>query len=99
MYTEKNKAPKDKIDDAKLTSVAYPNPHQGSFTLQINSPESGMAVIQLITAEGRLISSTNKMLTKGNENTVSFTNIRDAVLFYRVTVGKQTITGKVLKQN
>ena len=99
VYTEKGKVPKDKVAEVKLTSVAYPNPHQGSFTLQINSPESGMAVIQLITAEGKLISATNKMLTKGNENTVSFTNIRDAVLFYRVTVGNQTITGKVLKQN
>jgi ELWxxDGT repeat protein len=82
-----------------LSSRAYPNPHQGSFTLQINSPESGMAVIQLITAEGKVISATSKMLSKGKANTVSFNNIRDVVLLYRIQVGNQTLTGKVLKQN
>lgn len=82
-----------------LSSKAYPNPHQGNFTLQINSPASGMAVIQLLTAEGKLVSVTNRMLAKGNGNTVIFNNIHDAVLFYRVIVGDKTVTGKLVRQN
>lgn len=82
-----------------LRSNAYPNPHRGDFTVQINSPVSGMATIQLITAEGKLISATNKMLAKGNSNKVNFTGIREPILFYRVSIGEYSVTGKIIRQN
>jgi SprB repeat len=87
------------IIPSKLEAVTFPNPHQGNFTLQINSPENGMSVIQLVDAEGRIVSSNNKMLHTGNVNTVKFNNIRQAVLFYRIILDKQTTTGKIIGAN
>ncbi|MBX2918490.1 MAG: T9SS type A sorting domain-containing protein [Ferruginibacter sp.] len=82
-----------------LRSNAYPNPHRGDFTLQVNSPVSGMATVQLITAEGKLLKATNMMLTKGNSNKITFNNIREAILLYRVIVGNYSVTGKIIRQN
>lgn len=82
-----------------LLSNAYPNPHRGDFTIQVNSPVDGMATIQLISAEGRLISATNKVLAKGNSNRVNFTGIREAILFYRVSIGEYSVTGKIIRQH
>lgn len=92
-------AGKEPVLSDLLSSRVYPNPHQGHFTLQINSPESNMATIQLMTAEGKVILTTKKMLVKGNDNNISFDNIRDVILFYRVILGKQTVSGKVIRQN
>lgn len=81
-----------------LLATAFPNPHEGNFTLQIDSPESGMAVIQLLDVNGRIIATRNKMLVKGSGNTEQFTGRRDAVLFFRVITGKQVVTGKIIGQ-
>ena len=82
-----------------LKARVYPNPHQGNFNLQIESPEDGMATIQLFSADGRLITIKQAMLFKGKSNTVAFTNIREAVLFYRVRVGKHSANGKIIGSN
>ncbi len=82
----------------KLRATVFPNPHQGSFTLQIDSPEEGMALIQLLDANGRLVATRNKMLLKGNVNTVSYNNIRESVLFYRIILNKHNINGKIIGQ-
>lgn len=81
-----------------LSSIAYPNPHQGSFRLQIYSPEKGMATIQLMNAEGKLLSSTNKVMEKGNNNSIEFTNIKEHILFYRVILRTKTVSGKIIRQ-
>ena len=94
LYTEKSKPEIPAIEI--LIARVYPNPHQGNFTLQIESPEDGIASIQLLSADGRLITTKNEMLFKGRENTVAFSNIREAVLFYRVRLGKHSTNGKII---
>ena len=94
LYTEKSR-PALPVTDILIARV-YPNPHQGNLTLQIESPEDGMASIQLLSANGRLITTKNEMLLKGRENTVDFSNIREAILFYRVRLGKHSANGKII---
>ena len=76
--------------------MTYPNPHRGSFTLRIESPEDGMAVIELYAADGKLKKTQQAILLKGTSNTVFFTNIREAILFYRVRLGKHAANGKII---
>lgn len=97
VYTEKNKPPI--IVSESMIAKVFPNPHQGNFTLEVQSPENGMASIELLSADGRLISVKNVMLYKGKANTVAFNNIRDAVLIYRVRLGKHTASGKIIGPN
>ena len=82
-----------------LRARVFPNPHQGNFTLQVESPEDGMAIIQLIGADGRMIITKNVMLFKGKVNKVSFTNIRQAELFYRIRLENFSASGKVIGPN
>ena len=58
-----------------------------------------MAIIQLIGADGRMIITKNVMLFKGKVNKVSFTNIRQAELFYRIRLENFSASGKVIGPN
>ncbi len=98
LYTQQANPKLDAIVVKNLSAMAYPNPHNGQFTLQISSPESGMSIIQLFDASGRLITTRNKMLLKGNANIESFSNIGEAILFYRISIGKQAVAGKIIGQ-
>ena len=84
---------------SKLSAVTYPNPHQGNFTIQINSPQSGISTIQLVDAEGRIINAVNKMLLTGISNKFNFNNIHQSILFYKITIGKLITTGKIVRPN
>ena len=86
--------PVNTVDNLKAS--VFPNPHQGHFTLQVASPEDGMAVIELYAADGKLIKKQQAILLKGTSNTVFFTNIREAILFYRVRLGKHAANGKII---
>ena len=96
-YIEKNK-PTDLVSE-NLKAMVFPNPHQGNFTLKIESPEDGMAVIQLLSADGRLKTVKNVMLHKGNSNTIPFSNVRESMLFYSIIIGKYTANGKIIGPN
>ncbi len=93
-YTEKSRTVD--TDSEKLKAIAFPNPHQGNFTLQIESPETGMVSIQLLSADGRMVTTRNVQLFKGKSNTVTFTNMKEAVLFYRVRIGNHSANGKII---
>lgn len=82
-----------------LRARVFPNPQQGNFTLQVESPQDGMAAIQLIGADGRLIITKNVMLFKGKANKVAFHNIRQTELLYRVRLGSFSASGKVFGPN
>lgn len=82
-----------------LKAVPYPNPHQGQFTLRIESPEDGDGLIQLFTIDGKLLMQKSKTLIKGNSNTIFFNNIKPGMIIYRVSIGKFTYSGKTRGSN
>jgi hypothetical protein len=82
----------------KMTSKVYPNPHQGAFTLSIDAPESGKAIVELYNATGQKVMVKEVMLIKGNSNTVQFNGIKDAILLYKVRTGKWQTEGKIIGQ-
>jgi hypothetical protein len=94
-YKETKLAENNVVESMK--AVAFPNPHKGSFNLKVESPEDGMASIQLLSADGRLTAEKNVMLFKGRSNTIPFGDLRDAVLFYRIILGKRIASGKVIR--
>ena len=80
----------------KLSAKAFPNPHQGNFSLSIESPETGSAKIELWSVDGKQVSSRNIMLLKDGISKVDFTNIQQKVLFYRIILGKNIVQGKII---
>jgi ELWxxDGT repeat protein len=79
-----------------LISRVYPNPHRGSFTLNIESPEEGAGVVEMYNAAGQMIGERKINLMKGKGNLVQYYNMNQAVLFYRVRVGKHVVNGKII---
>lgn len=82
-----------------LKSTVYPNPHRGSFTLRIESPEEGIGTIEMYNANGQLLSERKVNLIKGKGNVVQYNNMNHAVLFYRVHIGKHIVNGKIIGAN
>ncbi len=81
---------------ANLSASAFPNPHQGSFKIQIASPETGIARIELFTITGQKLQEKNVAVQKSVNNIILFNVIQHGTIFYRVVVGKNTVTGKVI---
>ncbi|MBS4064108.1 MAG: T9SS type A sorting domain-containing protein [Chitinophagaceae bacterium] len=79
-----------------LSTKVYPNPHQGSFTLSIESPEEGAGIVEMYNAAGQMIGERKVNLMKGKGNLVQYYNMNQAVLFYRVRVGKHVVNGKII---
>lgn len=84
---------------AALSAEVYPNPHQGSFTIRIASPEEGNAVVELFNINGQKIAERKLYVGKGSSHTVKFTNVQPALLFYRVNIGQHSVNGKVIGIN
>ena len=81
---------------ANLSATVFPNPHQGTFNLQINSPEAGNARIELLTVNGQKLQEKTVLLQKLKSNIVSFIVSQHGTIFYRIVVGKNIITGKII---
>ncbi|MDB5199770.1 MAG: hypothetical protein JWO92_1733 [Chitinophagaceae bacterium] len=79
----------------KLNASVYPNPHNGIFNLLINSPENGVANIELFNGNGQKVITKN-VPVKAGANIVNFTNVKQSLLLYRITIGKNYVTGKVI---
>jgi len=79
-----------------LSASSFPNPHRGSFTIMITSPEAGNANIELFTVNGQKLQEKTVSLQKGESNTVGFTVGQHGTIFYRIVVGKNVITGKII---
>lgn len=86
------------IFNDKMTARVYPNPHQGSFIIAVDAPNDGEAVVELFNSNGQKVIAKKVTLTKGAQNTIRFSDVREAVLFYRIISVKQTISGKVIGQ-
>ncbi len=97
LYTEKSK-PALHVTDILIARV-YPNPHLGNFTLQIESPEDGMATIELFNSIGQIVIERKSAVTKGKGNSIQFNNVREAILHYRVKIDRQIVNGKIIGQH
>jgi hypothetical protein len=80
----------------KLSVLAYPNPHSGSFNLRIASPETGIARVELFTVNGQKLADKKVVVQKGENNAAPFTGIPQGTIIYRVQVGKYVVNGKVI---
>jgi hypothetical protein len=82
-----------------LSAKAYPNPHQGAFSLQITSPETGIAKIEMFSVNGQKLQEKTVALQKGENNVVPVNLTQYGTAFYRVQIGKYIANGKVIGAN
>jgi Secretion system C-terminal sorting domain len=80
--------------DNKLKAVAYPNPHSGTFVLQIESPVAGKSSIILYDLMGRAIVERSEQLRVGS-NQVRFSNLIKMNYIYRVLIEGKQVSGKI----
>jgi Secretion system C-terminal sorting domain/SprB repeat len=91
MLTSKTVAPDE------LKAQPFPNPHNGSIILQVESPVTGKGSIVLYDLQGRTMVTREENLRAGT-NQVRFSNLQPINYFYRVMVGGKSTSGKVFKQ-
>ena len=82
------------VDD--LNVKAFPNPHRGRFSLQIVSPVSGDARIELFNINGQKLQEKNLGVLQSAKNIVTFQLSNNGAVFYKVQIGKYYSTGKIL---
>jgi hypothetical protein len=82
-----------------LSAFTYPTPHSGNFTLSIESPEDGVATVEMFTVNGQKLSERKANVVKGKGNTMKYSNMNYAILFYKVSIGKNFATGKIISPN
>jgi hypothetical protein len=86
--------------DSWLKVTAYPNPYTSRFNLAISSPVSGEATIEFFTVNGSKVYEMKKLLPANVRTTIAYTGpVRFATLLYRMTIGKYSATGIVIKPN
>jgi hypothetical protein len=81
------------------TAKIFPNPHSGSFTLNIESPLDGIATIEIYNANGQKLHTQKQSAIKGKNLIASYQNMKGAVLFYKIIIGNKQLTGKILGAN
>jgi hypothetical protein len=79
-----------------LKVITYPNPHHGSFSLKIETPEDGLATIQLFAINGQFLTEKQVYVQKGDENSIPFESVSLGTILYRVQIGKNLVAGKVI---
>jgi len=81
------------------TAKIFPNPHSGSFTLNIESPLDGIATIEIYNANGQKLNTQKQAVVKGKSIIASYQNMKGAVLFYKIIIGNKQLTGKIIGTN
>ena len=85
-------------DPVVLHVIAYPNPYSRHFQLQINSSVSGLANIQFFTITGQKLYEIRTPVKANVGVIVPYTGPNSvATLMYTVAVGKNKVSGIVLK--
>ncbi len=84
-----------------LKATAYPNPFIGKFSLNIKSPESGMATIQFFNIYGSMIYEMKHFVQSGMDNVVE---IKEATKFksnviYKINLEGYHTSGMLVKPN
>ncbi len=79
-----------------LDALVYPNPHNGTFILSINSPKSGLAEIEMFNVNGQVVDNRKTELVEGNSNRIEYRSMNYSVLFYRINIDGKTKVGKII---
>jgi hypothetical protein len=84
-----------------LTVTAFPNPYQENFSLRINSPVTGQALIGFYTIDGAKISEMKRDVVANKDQWVPFNvpAIYRTRIVYTVAVGSHNAKGVVLSPN
>ncbi|HJS54339.1 MAG TPA: hypothetical protein VJ765_07340 [Chitinophagaceae bacterium] len=83
-----------------LKVTAYPNPYKNHFQLVVTSPVTGNARIEFFTSTGQKIYEMYRAVAGNSETVIPYTGpLRFATIVYKVSVGKYTTAGIVLKPN
>lgn len=81
----------------RLNVLAYPNPYEQQFSLQITTPVSSMATIEFFTMDGTRVFVVRKYVMDKMTNIVPYTGpIHAGGLIYKVTVGGTRVSGVVM---
>ena len=85
------------LPKGKLLVTAFPNPYDRQFSLSINSPISGMAVIEFFTANGTKVQELRKYVAAKITNIVPYTGAHHSgALIYKVTIDNYHASGFVI---
>ena len=88
------------VEINKLSVVAFPNPYNDQFQLQVKSPESGRARIEFFTVNGQKVFEMYRPVIANHNMTIPYNGpTRFATLAYKVTIGNHIATGIVIKPN
>lgn len=94
------------IVDVTLTEVqisTYPNPFTNKLNFLIRNSESTEVSIQIFDYNGKLILDKVKHLVSNDENLISINigevvaELKQGLYFYRITSGKTTVSGKLIR--
>ena len=87
-------------ETGKIKVLAYPNPYDRHFQLQVWSAVTSMAKVEFFTVHGQKVYEVYKPVV-GNQTAIIpyLGQIKPATLVFRVTIGRNTATGLVLKPN
>ncbi len=78
-----------------LTAKVYPNPHEGNFIMEVESPANGEGTIILYDLMGRAVSERKETL-KAGKNQVRYAQMRQMSYVYRVVLGARSTSGKII---
>jgi hypothetical protein len=88
------------MSSENLQVTAFPNPYTNQFSLKINSPATGTAMIEFFTANGAKVFAQRNFITDKIPNIVPYTGPRHSgVLMYKITLGNYYASGFVVGIN
>lgn len=86
------------ISEVELLSniSLYPNPNNGSFTVDMTNVTADDASIMVVDMMGKVVAATNTFSTTANPvQTVELNNVANGVYFVRITANGVTATSKI----
>ncbi len=100
LITRMQKLTTPEIQSEKLLVTAFPNPYNDQFSLRVNSPVSGMAMIEFFTVNGTKVFELRKFVADKIIDLVPYTGPRHSgALMYKVTIGNYRASGFVIGIN
>lgn len=99
--TPANEVPITRIQSNLLTERfevgAFPNPHQGAFSLRVQSPKAGKMTIEYFTMTGAKIYILEQQVKAYEQIVVPNTGLKfNGTIFYKVSINGAIKTGKVI---
>lgn len=81
----------------RLEAGAFPNPHNGTFTLKVQSPKTGKMTIEYFTVTGARIYQFEQQVKAHEQIMIPNTGFKfSGTIFYKVSIDGMIKTGKVI---